>query len=118
MKILIVDDETDLARAASLFLTRHGHEVVVASGARSGTATLARERFGAVLTDMRMPDGSGLDVLRAAMEQDNDPLRMVMTGTPLDANVAEARRLGVLRIFAKPVRFRDVLAVLEAAKVA
>ena len=68
-KILIVDDEPSMRRILATNLRRDGHVLVEASGATEARALLAREEFDVVLTDQKMPDGSGLDVLRRARVQ-------------------------------------------------
>ena len=69
-RILIVDDEPSMRRILVANLRRDGHVPTEASGFMDARALLAREDFDVVLTDQKMPDGSGLDVLRAAQEGD------------------------------------------------
>lgn len=114
MKILVVDDEVDLAEEIGSYLRRRGHQAVVRTGAKSGAAMLVGENFAAVLTDMRLPDGSGLDVLSAANDQDV-PLRLVMTGQASEDDLEHARELGVQRVFAKPLSLRSLLGELGPA---
>ena len=64
--LLVVDDEPSARTTLALLLRKRGHRVVEADGATSAAAKLSDEAFDLVVTDLRMPDGDGLDVLRAA----------------------------------------------------
>ena len=113
MRILVVDDDPDILGELCSFLGRRGHDVVGANGAREAVAALGRDGFAIVLTDMRMPDGSGLDVLRAANDADPSPLKLVMTGQAGEDDLVEARRLGADNIFFKPLSLRAILAAVS-----
>jgi DNA-binding NtrC family response regulator len=110
MRILVVDDDPDILGELCSFLGRRGHDVVGASGARQAIAAIAREPFAIILTDMRMPDGSGVDVLRAANDLNPSPLKLVMTGQAGENDLNEARQLGARNIFFKPLSLRAILA--------
>src|ERR1035441_5741870 len=75
-KVLVVDDEPGMRRILTVSLRRDSHVVVEATGANEAVALLGREDFDVVVTDHKMPDGSGLDVLRAV--QDDDPTTSVV----------------------------------------
>src|ERR1022692_3592238 len=75
-KVLVVDDEPGMRRILTVNLRRDSHVVVEASGATEAVALMGREDFDVVVTDHKMPDGSGLDVLRAV--QDDDPTTSVI----------------------------------------
>ena len=63
LRILLVEDHEGIARACQRLLVSHGHMVIRASGAASALAAAEREMFDLVICDMRLPDGSGLDLL-------------------------------------------------------
>jgi two-component system response regulator PilR (NtrC family) len=113
MRILVVDDDPDILGELCAFLGRRGHDVVGANGARQAIAALGRDPFAIVLTDMRMPDGSGLDVLRAANDVEPSPLKLVMTGQAGEHDLNEARRLGARDIFFKPLTLKAILAAIS-----
>jgi two-component system response regulator PilR (NtrC family) len=113
MHILVVDDDPDILCELCSFLGRRGHDVVGANGVREAVAAMGRDRFAIVLTDMRMPDGSGLDVLRAATDVDPPPLKLVMTGQAGEEDLNEAHRLGARDIFFKPLSLRAILAAVS-----
>ncbi|HET9491073.1 MAG TPA: response regulator [Methylomirabilota bacterium] len=64
--VLVVDDEADLAATCVRLLHRHGYNVVSAGTRRQALETLASGQYDLVVTDLRLPDGDGLDVVRAA----------------------------------------------------
>ena len=64
--LLVVDDEPSARSTLALLLRKRGHRVLEADGLTSATARLLEEVFDLVVTDLRMPDGNGLDVLRVA----------------------------------------------------
>src|SRR5262249_53073407 len=77
--ILLVEDKESLRRVLRLTLEHAGYSIKEASDAREAINEIGRCPFKIVLTDLRMPSGSGLDVLRAAKAADNDMAVIVMT---------------------------------------
>ena len=63
--LLVVDDEAAARSTLALLLRKRGHRVLEADGVTAAAKRLAEEVFDLVVTDLRMPDGDGLDVLRA-----------------------------------------------------
>src|SRR5262249_46390074 len=101
MKILLVDDEADIVAELGRFLRRRGHDAVGAGGVAAALAALADTGpFDIVLTDLRMPDGSGIDVLRACRAcPAPQPAALVMSGHAGRADILEARDEGALQFF-------------------
>ena len=66
--ILVVDDEPDLRTLYELTLLREGYRVDTAADVAQGRLRLAEDRFDAVISDMRLPDGSGMDLLQFLRE--------------------------------------------------
>jgi two-component system response regulator PilR (NtrC family) len=101
-KVLIVDDEPGMRRILTVNLHRDSHVVVEASGATEAIALLGREDFDVVVTDQKMPDGNGLDVLRAA--QDDDPTTSVIFLTAVGTLelAVESMRQGAFDFLTKP----------------
>ena len=63
--LLVVDDEASARSTLALLLRKRGHRVLEAEGVTAAMKRLGDEVFDLVVTDLRMPDGDGLDVLRA-----------------------------------------------------
>jgi DNA-binding NtrC family response regulator len=101
-KILIVDDEASMRRILVANLRREGHVLVEASGAAEAKNRLAREEFDAVLTDQKMPDGSGIDVLRAAQEDDSTTSVIFLTAVGTVELAVESMREGAFDFLTKP----------------
>jgi len=101
-KVLIVDDEPGMRRILTVNLRRDSHVVVEASGAMEAVSLIGREDFDVVLTDHKMPDGSGLDVLRAAQEDDPTTSVIFLTAVGTLELAVESMRQGAFDFITKP----------------
>ena len=101
-KVMIVDDEPGMRRILAVNLRRDSHVVVEADGATEAMGLISREDFDVVLTDQKMPDGSGIDVLRAV--QDDDPTTSVIFLTAVGTLelAVESMRQGAFDFLTKP----------------
>src|SRR5262249_51711216 len=97
--ILLVDDEASARLTLGLLLKRRGHVVQEADGVIAATKALAGGVFDVVITDLWMPDGQGLDVLRAARAQNPDADVILLTAHPGWESAREAMRLGAFDYF-------------------
>jgi class 3 adenylate cyclase len=113
--ILLVDDETSARSTMALLLRKRGHQVREAEGVTSAIEALDREAFDLVLTDLRMPDGGGLDVLRAARTRRSDASVILLTAYAGWDSAKEAMRLGALDYFEKGDAPEHLLQHIEAA---
>jgi DNA-binding NtrC family response regulator len=110
MRILVVDDNPEIVEELCHTLRRRGHEVVSASSVSEALVALANgSPVAAVITDMRLPEGSGADVLRVANRLHPSSARYLMSGEASTQEINEARREGVEAIFWKPVSLRMVV---------
>ena len=71
-RILIVDDERSMQEFLEIFFRREGYDVTTASDVTSGQLCLESDDFDLLITDMQMPDGSGLDLLRFVRARHRD----------------------------------------------
>src|SRR5262245_24852274 len=101
--VLLVEDKADLREMLQQALARMKYEAVPAATATSARNALRERRFAAVLTDLRLPDGSGLDVLRSAMEADTALPVVVMTAYGTIAEAVSAMRDGAYDFIQKPI---------------
>jgi DNA-binding NtrC family response regulator len=99
--LLVVDDEPSARSTLALLLRKRGHHVIEADGVATATKRLAEEVFDLVVTDLRMPDGDGLDVLQAARAQATAPEVILLTAYAEWKSAKEAIRLGALDYFEK-----------------
>ena len=101
-RVLVVDDEASMRDMLRIVLRRDGYEVLVADGAKAAIAILEREAIDLLVSDIRMPDGSGVDVLRAAKDANRDVVAFMMTAFASTDTAVEAMRLGAVDYFTKP----------------
>lgn len=101
-KVLVVDDEAGMRRILEVNLRRDGHVVVEAGGAQEAIRLLAHEDFDVVMTDQKMPDGSGLDVLRAVQEDDATTSVLFLTAVGTLELAVESMRQGAFDFLTKP----------------
>jgi len=102
-RVLVVDDEMSILLLLKEALGQWGYEVTCASTGAEGLATLRNQMFDAVLTDVRMPDMSGLDLLREVKRQDESVEVVIMTGYPTIASAVEALKEGAYDYLSKPL---------------
>src|SRR3989442_15946842 len=100
-KILVIDDESSILMLLKEALTKWGYQVTAASnGAEAGEA-LRNGMFDAALTDVRMPDMNGIDLLRAIKAHDEAIEVVVMTGYPTISSAVEALKEGAYDYLSK-----------------
>jgi two-component system response regulator PilR (NtrC family) len=101
-RILVVDDEPSMRDMLRIVLRRDGYDVLVAENGRDALGVLERERIDLLLSDIRMADLSGVDVLRAARQMNRDIIAFMMTAYASTETAVEAMRLGAVDYFTKP----------------
>jgi len=102
-RILLVEDREPLRRMLARALGEAGHRVVEAEDVAPARAALAGREVDLVLTDLKLPGGSGLDVLAAVRAQDADLPVVVLTAFGTVAAAVEAMKLGATDFLEKPV---------------
>ena len=113
--ILLVEDKDSLRRVMRLTLEHAGYGVTEAADARSALNEISTARHSLVLTDLRMPNGSGLDVLRAARAADADVPVIVMTAFGSIDEAVQAMKDGAHDFLQKPVDSNHLLLLVERA---
>src|SRR5579863_5833336 len=109
-KILIVDDEPHLRRILISNLKQEHHEVIEAAGVNDARGALGDHTFDAVITDQKMADGEGLDVLAAAREADPALSVVFLTAFATIELAVESMRCGAFDFITKPFVPEVVLA--------
>jgi two-component system response regulator PilR (NtrC family) len=107
-RILIVDDEPSMRDMLRIVLRRDGFDVVLASNGAEAIAVLDKERIDLLLSDIRMPDVGGVDVLRAAKQANRDIIAFMMTAFASTDSAVEAMRLGAVDYFTKPFNMDEL----------
>ena len=118
-KILIVDDEEKIAEVLERFLKKQGFEVTKLLEARQAIELLsAGERFDLLITDMKMPGFTGLDLLRAKKQMNNGTPALVLTGSIDAEKYFENGMLQEVGCAPEDVCFKpvDLFTLLQAVK--
>jgi two-component system response regulator PilR (NtrC family) len=101
-RILVADDERSMRELLAIVLRREGYEVLLAENGKSAIALLELEPIDILISDIKMPDMSGVDVLRAAKRIDRDVLGIMITAFASTETAVEAMRLGACDYLSKP----------------
>ncbi len=114
-RLLVVDDEANLRRVLSALLGADGHRVTEAGTVSEAVAALAAADFDAVLTDQKLPDGEGLQLVSALRERESAPPVIVITAFATVELAVEAMRLGAFDFITKPFLPEAVRAAVRRA---
>lgn len=115
IRVLLADDEPQLALLLEHFLAARGHAVTVVRDGRAALDALQGEAFDVAVLDVVMPEVDGLEVLRRVREGGDPPEVLVVTGNGAAETVLAAHRLGAYHVLSKPYRMAEVEAVLRRA---
>jgi two-component system response regulator PilR (NtrC family) len=113
--VLLVDDEPDILELLELALRKMGLEVDKAGNVREAFAKLAARRYGLCLTDMRLPDGNGLQVVQHIAQRNLDVPVAVITAHGNMENAVTALKAGAFDYLSKPVSLDQLRALVKAA---
>lgn len=113
--ILVVDDEPDLRTLYELTLLREGYRVETVATLAEARSQLQLRGFDVLITDMRLPDGLGMELLRELREQRRKERTIVMTGYGSADNAVEALRYGAFDYLTKPVDLKQFRTVVASA---
>ena len=114
-RILVVDDHEDTLRSMKLLLRRLGYEVLAAENMSDALRIAEEEQFDILLSDIGLPDGSGLELLRR-IRQRRDVPALALSGFGMDEDVERSRDAGFAEHLTKPVsidRLQAAIAGLE-----
>jgi two-component system response regulator PilR (NtrC family) len=113
--LLVVDDEPDLRTLYELTLLREGYDIETAATVQDALLHLKDRTYSAVITDMRLPDGTGLDLLRWLEESGRREKAIVITAYGSAENAVEALKAGAYDYLTKPVDLKQFRAVVGSA---
>src|SRR5882672_1604300 len=112
-KILVVEDDPDIRKILEIFLTEKRFQVKVTDGAATALTTLDQEPVDVILSDVRMPGMSGLELLRHLKDRDPDIQLVLMSAYSSVKDAVEAIQLGAADYVEKPIDFRRLDRVLQ-----
>lgn len=101
-RVLVVEDEPDLAVTCQRLLRWQGHDVVSVGSRQAGLWAMCAEPFALVITDLRLPDGDGLDVVRAARATPRPTPVIVFTAFVSERSRRAALEAGAAAYLVKP----------------
>jgi len=113
--VLIVDDEEDILELLELTLLKMGLDVERASSVKEAIKKVKEDDFDLCLTDMRLPDGDGLEVLKYISENDQDLPVAVITAHGNTENAVAALKAGAFDYLAKPVSLEQLRTLVKSA---
>ena len=113
--LLVVDDEPDLRTLYELTLLREGYQIETAGSVEEALAHLQDQMYSAVITDMRLPDGTGLDLLSYLESAGRREKAIVITAYGSAENAVEALKAGAYDYLTKPVDLKQFRAVVASA---
>ena len=114
-RILIVDDEKGMRDLLSIMLKNEGYKVDAAESAGKARDLIARGAYDLIISDIAMPDGSGVDVLRTARETQPDCIVILITAYASTESAIEALKLGAYDYIIKPFDVEELRIVLKNA---
>ena len=115
LKILVVDDEATMRDVLEMRLQQWGFEVLLAADAGAAEALVLRENPDLVLSDVVMPETSGLELLRKLKGEDPDRPVILLTAHGTVEMAVDAIKEGALDFLTKPINYANLKAVLDEA---
>jgi two-component system nitrogen regulation response regulator NtrX len=112
-QILVIDDDDAVRRVCVELLERRGHSTLAAASVREGLRLFSETHPGAVLLDLRLPDGTGIDVLKELQRLAPGVPVVVMSGYGSVGDAVEAMRFGAADYLEKPVSRDRLLEVMD-----
>src|SRR5664279_14762 len=114
-RVLVVDDEADIRELLDLTLVRMGLSADCAGTVAEARKYLEREHYSLCLTDMRLPDGEGLDIVRLIGTQYGETPVAIITAFGSADNAVAALKAGAFDYLAKPVALEQLRTLIKQA---
>src|SRR5690606_13363408 len=113
--VLVIDDETGILDTLRILLRKEGYEVTVAQGGKAGLEALRTAQPDIVISDVRMPQVTGLDILAAVKELDPMTPVILMTAQASLQTAIQAVNAGAFHYIQKPFSNDELLAIVRKA---
>jgi two-component system, NtrC family, response regulator AtoC len=114
-KILIVDDEEEICSVLARSLTKAGYSPITANNGREALNLFYKENFSLIISDIKMPDMNGLELLKNVRAVNPNIMVIMMTAFPEIDRVVEAMRLGACDFILKPFDLDQVVLSVKKA---
>jgi two-component system response regulator HydG len=114
-RVLIIDDETFHAETVAESLQRVGYDCTVANSGQAGAKKIEEEDFDVILTDLKMSDVDGMEILKKARQERPDTPVVVITGHGDVKTAVQAMTQGAANFLQKPVNLAELRAMVDKA---
>ena len=114
-QILVVDDEQNSREGLTKILIKEGYEVVAAESGQDALAKAKKQDFDLIITDLRMPEISGIDVLEKIREKKPDIGVIIVTAYGEVNSYLKAMTLGAFEYLNKPIKLDELRRVIRKA---
>lgn len=114
LRILLVEDHNDTARAMSRLLSKMGHQVRTADTVAAALRAADAEAFDLLLCDVGLPDGTGLDLMRQLLNRAGKPVRgIALSGFGMESDIRSSREAGFAAHLVKPVNLTELASTIQ-----
>jgi hypothetical protein len=114
-KVLIVDDEIDIVSTLQTYLSKNGYKTLGCTSARGAIDAMRKYDFDLLLIDLQLPDMSGIDVLKAALNIDPHIIGIIITGKGTIESAVDAMKAGAFDFLLKPFKYELLTPILARA---
>src|SRR5262245_9636984 len=114
-KVLVIDDDPEMLDLARFHLEKNGYDVACADTGAQGLRLVAEHHHEVVLTDLKLPDIYGIDLVAKVKEVSPTTEVIMITGYGDMTEAIEATKKGAFHFLKKPVEFEELLALIERA---
>lgn len=114
-KILVVDDERGMREFLAIMLQKESHEVTSAANGREALEQIGQKTFDIVITDLRMPQIDGIDVLKTVKESAPETVVIMITAYASPETAVEAMKQGAYDYLTKPFKIEEVKLIVRNA---
>jgi two-component system response regulator PilR (NtrC family) len=114
-RILVVDDEKGMREFLSIMLKKEGHTAVTAKDGQEAIDMLLKDVFDLVITDVKMPNKGGVEVLKAVKESNPDTVVIMMTAYATAETAVEAMKEGAYDYIMKPFKVDEIKVIVSNA---
>lgn len=111
-KILFVDDEEEIRDLMTINFESVGTDITTASSGNEALEILSNKTFDVIISDVKMPNGSGVELLEAINDRNID-IPFIFLTAYLDLDSKKLMELGARKVFFKPTKFTEIEAFLE-----
>jgi len=113
MKLLLIDDDLECIQYLKEALELGGNECILFQNPKEGVAAYDGKNFDAIITDFKMPQMNGIDVLKAVREKNPSAYVIILTGYADLDNAMAALNYGAYAFFRKPLNLKDLIKILS-----